>query len=174
MNSTFFLTDDILWDYADGFLDASQRQQVENYLSLHPEWKAHLQAILDEKREMSALPLESPKPGFADRVMAAWATEHVTKTVQAKGNDWIVRVIASVFVLFILAPAIAMVIAALQMPALDVPAINLPQVSLPVVDWSAMLGSSFLQIGCLLAFVFFALRLFEKIVLQRLTVQKLT
>ncbi|MFN0016338.1 MAG: anti-sigma factor family protein [Saprospiraceae bacterium] len=173
MNSTFFLTDDILWDYADGFLDASQQQEVEKHLRLHPEWQTHLQAILDEKREMSSLPLETPKPGFADRVMAAWAAEHVTKTVQSKSNDWVVRCIALAFVLFILAPAILMIVAALRMPATQIPGIDLPQVSLPAVEWSALFGSSFLQIGFLLVFVFFALRLFEKMVLQRLVVQKL-
>jgi len=172
MDDNFFLTDDLLWDYADGFLTDVEKQQVEAYLSRHPEWQSRLQLILDEKRELAALPMEAPSPGFADRVMAAWAVEHLKKTAEAKGNDWVIRLIAVVFVLFVLTPAIAMVVAALQMPASEIPVLELPKVTLPVAQWDTWLSSPFLLMGLMLTFVFFGLRFLDKFLLQRMLVHK--
>ncbi len=172
MEKAFFLTDDLLWDYADGFLTGVEKQQVEEHLSMHPEWQTRLQLILNEKRELAALPMEAPSTGFTDRVMAAWAVEHLNKTAEAKGNDWVIRLIAVVFVLFVLTPAIVMVVAALQMPASEIPALELPQVSLPVVQWDTWLSSPVLLIGLMLIFVFFGLRFLDKFLLQRLLLYK--
>jgi len=172
MENTFFLTDDLLWDYADGFLTGAEQQQVEAYLGKHPEWQIRLQQIRDEKRELAALPMETPSPGFADRVMAAWAVEHVKKTAETNGKDWVIRLIAVVFVLFVLTPAIVMVVAALQIPAAEAPAFELPQVSLPVEQWDSWLTSPVLLMGLMLAFVFFGLRFLDKFLLQRLMTHK--
>lgn len=172
MENTFFLTDDLLWDYADGFLTAVKKHQVDAYLSLHPEWQARLQLILEEKRELAALPMESPSPGFSDRVLAAWAAERVKSTAEAKGNDWVIRLIAVVFVLFVLTPVVVMVVAALQIPAAEAPAFELPQVSLPLEQWDSWLTSPVLLMGGMLAFVFFGLRFLDKFLFQRLLVYK--
>lgn len=172
MENTFVLTDDLLWDYADGFLTGAEKQQVEEYLSRYPDWRVKLQLIQDEKRELAALPMDSPSPGFADRVLAAWAVERVKSTAAAKGNDWVIRLIAVVFVLFVLTPAVVMVVAALQIPAAEAPTFELPQVSLPVEQWDFWLTSPVLLMGLMLAFVFFGLRFLDKFLLQRLLVHK--
>ena len=75
MENKFLLTDEMLWDYADGFLSPAEKGQVEDYLRGNPEWKARLDMIQAEKRELFSMTLEAPNPGFADRVMAAWAAE---------------------------------------------------------------------------------------------------
>jgi anti-sigma factor RsiW len=168
MENHFLMTDDILWDYADGFLSNQEKLQVDAYLTQHPEWHVRLQAVLAEKRELSALPLEAPAPGFSDRVMAAWAAEHVATKAAAKGDDWIVRLIAVVFGLFVLTPVVVMVVAALRLSPEEAPALELPQVALPTVSMEAWLDSAFLQYGLLLAFVFIGLRFLDKVLRYQL------
>lgn len=165
MDHNLLLTDEILWDYADGFLSPAEQEQVTTYLEGHPEWAQRLQAILDEKRELFSLPLESPNPGFADRVMAAWAAEQVHVKATQKGNDWIIRLIAAIFGLFILTPVIVMVVGALQLSPADAPAYTLP--TLPDVDWSAWLNSPLLQYALLLTLAFAGLRFLDKYLQHR-------
>lgn len=160
MENNFLLTDELLWDYADGFLSGAEKIQVETYLAQHPEWRMRLQIIRDEKLELASIPLEAPNPGFADRVMAAWAAEHVASKASAKGNDWIIRLIAAVFGLFILTPVIVMVVGAVQLPPEETPAYQLPK--LPEVDWSVWAGSPVLQYTLLLALAFAGLRFLDK------------
>lgn len=49
MNNNFLLTDEHLWDYADGFLSAEENLRVEAYLHQHPEWQEHLDALYGRK-----------------------------------------------------------------------------------------------------------------------------
>ena len=165
MENKLLLTDDMLWDYADGFLDAAEKQRVENYLRLNPEGQARLETILAEKRELFSLPLESPDPGFADRVMAAWAAEQVHVRAKAKGKDWIIWLIAGVFGLFLLTPVVVMVVAALQLSPEQVPSIAIPE--MPAVDWSFWANNSFLQYGLLLTAVLLGLRFLDKYLQHR-------
>lgn len=162
MENNFMLTDDLLWDYADGFLDTAEKQQVERYVQLHPDAQRRLDQILAEKRELSALSLESPNAGFADRVMAAWAVERIHEHAQAGGKDWILRLIPAVFSLFVLTPVVVMVFAALQLNPADLPAVSLPEI--PTVDWASWIGSPVLQYGLLLTLVLIGLRFLEKYV----------
>lgn len=168
MENNFLLTDDLLWDYADGFLDTSENVRVEAYLKQHPEWQRRLQHILDEKQALATLPMESPDPGFTDRVMAAWAAEQA-QAQKAKGSsDWIIRFIVLAFGLFVLTPVVVMLIAAMQMAPSELPAVALPE--LPAIDWMAWVDSPVLMYGLLLLFVVSGLRLADKILQhQRLT-----
>lgn len=165
MDQNLILTDELLWDYADGFLTPAEQGQVETYLDQHPDWAQRLQSILEEKRELLSMPLEAPNAGFSDRVMAAWAAEQVHVKATAKGNDWIIRLIAAVFGLFILTPVIVMVIAALQMSPADAPAYQLP--TLPEIDWSVWVESPFLQYALLLSLAFVGLRFLDKYLQHR-------
>lgn len=165
MENNFLLNDELLWDYADGFLPGAEKIRVEAYLAQHPEWLARLQRIQDEKRELGSIPLEAPNPGFADRVMAAWVAEQVTSKAKAKGNDWIIRLIAAVFGLFILTPVVVMVVGAVQLAPEETPAIQLPQI--PETDWSAWAGNPALQYALLLILVFAALRFLDKYLQHR-------
>lgn len=165
MENNFLLTDDLLWDYTDGFLSPPQQQQVEVYLQSHPEWAERLNHILAEKQDLFSLTLETPNAGFADTVMAAWAAEHVGAKAKAKGGDWIIRLIAVVFGLFILVPVVVMVFAALEVSPDQLPSFELP--ALPAVDWAAWATNSFLQYGLLLTLAFAGLRFLEKLLQHR-------
>ena len=171
MENKFLLTEEMLWDYADGFLTASEKQQVETYLERHPESKVQLDSILAEKQELFSLSLESPNPGFADRVMAAWAAEQVHAKAKANGNDWIIRLIPLVFGLFVLTPLVVMVLGALQLTPGELPTLTIPE--MPSIDWDAWANNPFLQYGLLLTIVFTGLRFLDKVLQHRRLVHQL-
>lgn len=160
MENNFMLTDDLLWDYADGFLDPAEKQQVERYVQQHPDARRRLDNILAEKQELFSLSLEAPNAGFADRVMAAWAAEHVHEQAKAKGGDWIIRIIPVVFGLFVLTPVVVMVLAALQLAPGELPTVPLPE--MPVINWAAWVSNPILQYGLLLTLVLIGLRFLDK------------
>lgn len=171
MENNFLLTDDLLWDYADGFLDTSENARVEAYLKQHPEWQLRLQHILNEKQVLATLPMESPDPGFTDRVMAAWTAEQA-KAKAAKGSsDWIIRLIVLAFGLFVLTPVVVMLVAAMQLAPSELPSVELPE--LPAVDWMAWVDSPVLLYGLLLLFVVSGLRLLDKVLQHQKMVHKL-
>lgn len=172
MQHDMLFSDDVLWDYADGFLSDTEKKQVEAHLQQHPEARHRLQMILSEKQELASLPLEAPGPGFADRVMAAWATEQVKANARANGKDWIIRLIALVFGLFVLTPVVVMVVAALQTTPSET--YTLPTVEVPAMDWSLLLDNAYLQYGLLLIFALVGLRFLDKVLQhQRLVHQNL-
>lgn len=167
MENNFLLTDEMLWDYADGFLSAAEKEQVDDYLRGNPEAQARLNMILSEKRELFSLPLETPNPGFADRVMAAWTAEqvHARATAQGKGKDWIIWLIAAVFGVFLIMPVVVMVVAALQLSPEQIPTFTMPE--MPAIDWGLLANNSFLQYGLLLTAVFMVLHFFDKYLQHR-------
>jgi len=171
MENKFLLTDDLLWDYADGFLAAPDNTRVEAYLQQHPEWQARLRSILDEKQLLATMPLESPDPGFTDRVMAAWTAEQ-TQAKSAKGSkDWIIRLIVLAFGLFVITPVIVMLVAALQMAPAELPTVPMPE--LPAIDWTTLAASPILTYGLLLLFAVSVLRLLDKILQHQRLAHKL-
>lgn len=165
MDNHFLLTDDHLWDFADGLLSAEENLRVEAYLRQHPEWQAKLDALLAEKRAWTTLPLESPNAGFADRVMAAWTTEQLqtrTKTSPGK-SDWIVFAVAGAFGLLILLPVIALVVTAAGSPGLPTNDIQLPDTDLI----GQTLSQPGLQLAAFLGLAFGLLMLVDKYLHQR-------
>jgi hypothetical protein len=162
------LTDDLLWDYTDGFLTEAEKVRVDAYLRQHPEWQERLDAILAEKRAFHATPLEKPKPGFSDRVMAAWAAEtHANYVATAKGKDWIIYLISGALGLFICA---AFVVAGMQSAPEKLP-VEMPK--LPAYDWSQIFGNQMLQYGLLFALTLLALKFVERYLEQRRVLDKL-
>ncbi|MCC6413728.1 MAG: hypothetical protein IT270_18920 [Saprospiraceae bacterium] len=163
MNNNFQITEDLLWDYADGFLSSEEKHQVEAFLGQHPEWQQRLQAIRGEQQALFNVPMEKPRADFADRVMASWATEMVHNHAKnkAKGRDWIIIAIAAVFGLFILTPIVVMVVAALQSSA--------PEVSNQItsVDWGTLATTPVVQYASYLGLTFLTLRFAEKWFTQR-------
>ena len=167
MENNFLLTDDLMWDYADGFLETKEKARVDAYLRQHPEQRERLDAILAEKRAFAALPLEKPKPGFADRVMAAWAAERAYARATAPRKDWMVYIISAVFGLFIVS---AMVVAGMQ----ETPAqllVELPKV--PDYDWSELFSNPILQYGLYFGLTLLSLKLVEQYLHQRQMLDKL-
>ncbi len=160
------LTDDMLWDYADGFLEGDERLRVDAYLRQHPEQQARLEAILSEKRAFSGLNLEKPNAGFVQQVMAAWAAEQApAKAVQsakAKGQDWILWGIAAVFVLMIAVPFLMAPAAATTGPAFQIPEEYIPQFQAPTFDWAGFFSSAWLRNTILLTMAFMGLKILDK------------
>jgi len=169
MENNFLLTEDILWDYADGFLSAEEKVRVDARLKQHPEWRGRLEAIMAEKRAFSALPLEKPRPGFSGRVMAAWASEqaHIRTVSPAKGKDWMLYIISAIFGLFILS---AMLMIGFQGAPAELP-VELPQA--PAVDWSRILANPVLHYSLYLALTLLALKVFDQYLHQRKMLDKL-
>jgi hypothetical protein len=168
MENNFMLNDDLLWDYTDGFLTAEEKVRVDAYLLQYPEWQERLDAILAEKRAFHALPLEKPRPGFSDRVMAAWATEaHAAYAAPGKGKDWIIYLISAVLGLFICA---AFVVAGMQAAPTNLP-VEMPEV--PEVDWTLVTGNAALQYGIYMILALFAIKLMERYLQQRRALEQL-
>lgn len=161
MENNFLLTDDMLWDYADGFLETKDKVRVDAYLLQHPEHRERLDAILAEKRAFAALPLEKPKAGFADRVMAAWAAEQAHAQATKPGKDWMIYIISAVFGLFIMS---ALVMAGMQQAPAQLP-VELPQ--MPAFDWGAIFSNRVLQYGLYFSLALLALKFVEKYLEQR-------
>lgn len=167
MENNFLLTDDMLWDYADGFLETKEKARVDAYLRQHPEQRERLDAILAEKRTFATLPLEKPKAGFADRVMAAWAAEQAHARATKPGKDWIIYIISAVLGLFIVS---AMVVTGMQQTPAQLP-IEMPEV--PTFDWGALFGNRVLQYGLYFSLALLALKFVEKYLEQRRVVDML-
>ncbi len=158
------LTDDMLWDYADGFLGADEKLQVDAYLRQYPEQQERLNAILREKRSFSGLPLEKPKADFAQNVMAAWAASQapVKSPASAKGRDWILWCIAAGFGLIMILPFWLSPAAAPSEFSVQIPDEYLPQLQAPNFDWAALFNSALLRNAMLLTLAFMSLKLLDK------------
>jgi anti-sigma factor RsiW len=161
MDNNFLLTDDLLWDYADGFLDPAVQEQVSAYLRQHPEWQSRLDAVMEDRKALLALPLDKPNTGFGDRVMAAWVTEQVHAKAVRPANDWIIRLIAIGFLFFTLTPLLMMVFLASGSEETTTTNVRW-QVDLPSVDIAAWLSHPALHYTLYLGITFLALSLIEK------------
>jgi anti-sigma factor RsiW len=164
MENNFMLTDDLLWDYADGFLAGEEKIKVDAYLRQHPEQQARLDQILSEKRAFTGTSLEKPDSGFARQVMAAWATEQTpmkaTAKAAAKGTDWVLWGIAAAFGLMIAVPFLLAPEAVPSGLNIQIPEQYIPQ--LPSFDWAGILNSAVLRNGLLLLLGFMGLKLLDK------------
>lgn len=167
MDNNFLLTDDMLWDYADGFLAQADKMQVDAYLQLHPEHQSRLEAILAEKRGLASLPLDRPKAGFADRVMAAWVAEQSGNTSLStdKGKDWIIYCIAAAMGFFILLPIVLIAISAPEVSTDIIPAEYIPQT--PVIPWGKLFTSPIMRFGLPLTLLFFCFRFLDQYLQQK-------
>ena len=171
MNNNFLLNDERLWDYADGLLYTEEKSVVDAYLRQHPEWQARLDALLAEKRAWADLPLEQTEAGFADRVMAAWASEQMQAKAQTapKKRDWIVYAVAGAFSLLILLPLLTIVFAGLSSAALPVNELQLPDTG----QIEQLFSQSAVQFAALMGAAIGLLMLLDKYLHQRQAIQHL-
>lgn len=160
------LTDELLWDYSDGFLEEAEKLQVEAYLRQHPEQQARLQGILAEKRAFSSLPLEKPGSDFASKVMTAWVAEQAPAKAgtiaKPKGRDWILWSIALAFGIMLALPFLMPASEAPTTLPLQIPADYMQQVQWPTFDWAGLLNSSLMSYLLLLTLAFMSLKLLDK------------
>ena len=173
MEQPFVLTEDMLWDYADGFLSPEEKTRVHEYLLLHPEQMSRLDAIADEKRRFASLPTERPNAGFADRVMAAWVSEQAgsRQIVAGKGKDWVVYSIAAAMGLFLLLPILLIFISAPASATDLIPAEYLPQT--PTIPWTEIFASPVMRFGMPLVLLFFSFRFLDQYLQQKKMLAKL-
>lgn len=167
MENNFLLTEDMLWDYADGFLPQEEKMQVDAYLRRHPEHQSRLDAILGEKNAFAALPMDRPKPGFADRVMAAWVVEQSANPSLSseKGKDWIIYGIAAAMGFFILLPIVLLAISAPAISIDMIPAEYIPET--PVIPWGKLFTSPAMRFGLPLTLLFFCFRFLDQYLQQK-------
>jgi hypothetical protein len=151
------INEDLLWDYADGLLDAPEKAALGNQLLEAPEWQQTLDGIMALKAQLHATPLEKPRRDFSDRVMAAWANEQLTAFKPDKGKDWIVYLISALFGLFILVPFILYIGQLSSLNLGDGPVWELPKLDISRWTDRLNLGSVMLAgliILCLLTVLF--------------------
>lgn len=157
------LNEDLLWDYADGFLPQEEKSRVDAYLKAHPEWQAKLDAIMAEKRAFSEQPLAHPDAGFAAGVLRAWAAEQAPVKQKDKGQDWILWSIALLFCAMIALPFLFNS----GTPSADQPLFQLPEqyqpkFSLPEFDWNGLFNSGLLRNAFLLLLGYLSVKILEK------------
>lgn len=166
MENNFKLTDEILWDYADGFLNGEEKLRVDTYLHQNPAQQARLDSILSEKRSFSALSLEKTDAGFAQQVMTAWAAEQspakAALATQKAGRDWILWGIAAAFGLMIALPFLLFPAAAPAAASWQIPEQYVPQVQVPGFNWAGFLNGAFLRNFVILTLAFMGLKLLDK------------
>ena len=173
MENNFLLTDDRLWDYADGFLEGAEKLQVEAYLQQHPDQWKRLEAIQGEKRALAALPLEKPQAGFADRVMAAWVAEqsYTRALAAAKPYDRILLSIAGAFGVFLILAFILAISMAPEVVPLNIPTQYIP--SMPVVNWALLFDNVIFRNAMILILALLTLQILDKYLQQRNQQQRL-
>ncbi|MDX1910007.1 MAG: hypothetical protein SFV22_00910 [Saprospiraceae bacterium] len=160
MENNFMLTDDLLWDYADGFLDRQEQLRVEAYLEQNPAQKARLEVILSEKQALSKLSPEMPPSDFSRNVMAAWAAEQASAVQKAKGRDWILWGIGLLFGLMLIAPMIMLFLSVPADFSVQIPQEYIPQ--MPQFDWVALLDSALFRNLLLISLALMSLKILEK------------
>lgn len=166
MENIRFITEAILWEYADGLLAPEDQLRVEAHLLQHPELQPQLDAILAEKRAFSSLTLENPDAGFSKQLMHAWAAEQTASRVNAtqkKTNpDWMPWAIAAGFALVIVVPFVCLPASSATNLNLQIPEQYLPQFQTPAFDWSGFLNSTAMHTVLLLTLAFTSLKLLDK------------
>jgi anti-sigma factor RsiW len=121
--------ENLLWDYADDLLSPSERTQVEALLANDPTLKQGLEHILLEKNTFSSLPLEHTPISFASNVMAAWQQEQGVATVYVPQPNWIIRSIAAIFTLLLVASLMVIGWATPSLPSISLPKIPITLLS---------------------------------------------
>ncbi|MBL7780938.1 MAG: hypothetical protein JNM22_06950 [Saprospiraceae bacterium] len=165
MEQSFVLTEDMLWDYADGFLSPVEKAQVDDYLRQHPEQHARLDAIMAEKRNFSALALEHPDAGFADRVLAAWATEQGGKADLSaeKSRDWIAYGIGGLLAGFLFLLIVLIFASAPEATPMGIE----PTDYIPSIPWAKIFSSPIARFGMPFALLFVGFRFLDQYLQQK-------
>lgn len=170
MNNNIIVTEDILWEYADGLLAPDAKALVDKYLAQQPSLREQLEAILQEKRAFASLPLERPAADFADTVMAAWAAQQRQKPAAVPQRDWglwaIVAGMGSLLAVPLLWAMMTGDFAGGGGSSLRLPEFEMP-LALQNFDLLAALRSPVSQFGFYLALALMSVQMLEKILRYR-------
>lgn len=92
-----------IWDYVDGFLDTSERLEVETWLQSDAQARQLLAEITQLKARLYELPAEKPSAGFTMNVLGAFDAENGNvRLIKSNSDFWIIKSIAAAFIGIIL------------------------------------------------------------------------
>lgn len=135
----FLVTDELLWDYADGLLSQEEKQQLDTYLVQHPEHLVRLKDIQREKMALHTFGPESPRAGFADKIMASWVSEQMDQSTIVAQKDrkvLLFPIALGVLLISALASTLALAIKGLSSGTASLPKDQLP--TIPTLSPSVM------------------------------------
>ena len=90
------ITNEQLWDLADGLFSDAQRIEMEEKIKQNSELKRRFDTILAEKRLFSISLMEKPKSDFAAQLLQNWQEE---QTSVSTANYTLLKVVFAVFLL---------------------------------------------------------------------------
>lgn len=168
------MNNELLWDFADGLLDPTEHAAVEAQLQSDPALRAQLADVERERALLlAAVPLESPRPGFTDGVMAAWVAEQMGEKGRIQHDSgtwriWTVTLLLGGGVLLSLLTVLTLAFRSVKTTPINLPT---PQWQLPTPPsadwWSSLTDSGSLQVAVCLALTVLLLRVADKFWLQR-------
>jgi hypothetical protein len=152
------ITDDILWDFADQLLSATQHKEVAELIKNDPALQKKWNAILQQKVVMSSSDLVLPNTDFSSNLLEIWQVEQQTKVIeiqQPTANMFLLKVL---FISFTLLSLVLLYIAISQNSTTEPLPIQIPNIEFV---WSKIL---FILVGVV---AMINVRLIEKIILYR-------
>ncbi len=87
-----------LWDYIDGFSEASERAAVEQLIAEHVEWRAKYQELLEVHQMIQTTELEEPSMRFSKNVMEEITKYQIAPATKNYINQKIIWGIAAFFI----------------------------------------------------------------------------
>lgn len=90
-----------LWEYIDGFSDASEHSAIEKLISENAEWKAKYHELLEVHQSLNLTELEEPSLRFTKNVMEEIAKYHIAPATKTYINISIIWGIGIFFITMI-------------------------------------------------------------------------
>ncbi len=150
------ITNDILWDFADGLLPNAQQKEIAQALLDNPTLQQQLDVIIKQKALFSTTELEQPKLDFATTLLEKWVLEQPLQTAPTVAHSTQISLLKGLFVSFILLSIILLYFAFSSNTVSEPLPIVIPNIEIP---WSKM---SFILVSIL---AMLSIRLLEKMYL---------
>lgn len=150
------ITNDILWDFADGLLPNTQQKEIAQALLDNPTLQEQLDVIIQQKVLFSTTELEQPKLDFATTLLEKWAAEQPLQTATIAAPTTQVPLLKGLFASFILLSITLLYLTFSSNTVSEPLPIVVPNIEIP---WSKM---SFILVSIL---AMLSIRLLEKMYL---------
>ncbi|SMO51790.1 anti-sigma factor family protein [Solitalea koreensis] len=131
------ITEEQLWDYADGLLSADEAKEIHSLIAADPSLQKKLEEIKAISKSLAEMTLETPSVDFTSKVISAWKTELASPKPAALKtivNKKIIYGVAGLFVVSILALLAYTVAATVNVPASGIYDLSKYSSSLPKVN----------------------------------------